>query len=49
LAVAWLRCGGGGSLATVHSATAAGDGRGKGKGDRRRDGDATVTDCAMVT
>ena len=43
------RNGGGGSAAEAQSATAAGDGRGEGKGDRRRDGNATATECAMVT
>jgi hypothetical protein len=43
VAAAWRRRGGGGSAA------AADDGRGEGKGDRRRDGNATATDCAMVT
>jgi hypothetical protein len=45
VAAAWGRRGGGGSAA------AAGDGRGKGKGDRWCDGvgDATATECAMVT
>jgi hypothetical protein len=49
LAAAWRRRGGGGSAAAAHRVTAAGNERGEGKGDRQRDGDAMVTEYAMMT